>query len=366
MKNLLQFTFLALASSLLLWSCDNDDDASYDIPDTYDFENVSYSGQVQRLQMLLEMKNYLGSANTMGTTLDANRLKAMYANDAANANWQGSYDASKQLKSKTFEQEQAAFEALMDAIAQYSQSTVAGTEGTAGVVVSNDGAKQYLLNENGVEYAQLIEKGLMGACFYYQALSVYFGDDRMNVDNETVVPGEGTDMEHHWDEAFGYYGVPTDFPLNKDGTAFWGVYSDRRDPVINCNQEMMEDFIRGRAAISNDDLDTRDEAIAEIRATWEKITATTAISYINTALENFDDMAIRAHALSEAIAFTYAIQFNPEKSLSNAEVAAVLENIAGSAEFMEMNLYTITPAQLEAAKDQLAKAVGEEDNMDNF
>ena len=366
MKNLLQFTFFALASSLLLWSCDNDDDATYEIPDTYNFENVSYSGQVQRLQMLLEMKGYLGSANTQGTTLDAARLKAMYANDAASANWQGSYEASKQLKSKTFEPEQATFENLMDAIAQYSQSTVAGTEGTAGVVVSNDGAKQYLLNENGVEYAQLIEKGLMGACLYYQALSVYFGDDRMNVDNETVEPGKGTKMEHHWDEAFGYYGVPTDFPLNKDGAVFWGSYSDGRDPVINCNQEMMEDFIRGRAAISNDDLNTRDEAITEIRATWEKITATTAIHYLNSALANFDDMAIRAHTLSEAIAFTYAIQFNPEKSLSNAEVAAVLENIAGSADFAEMNLYTITPAQLETAKDQLAKAVGEEENMDNF
>jgi hypothetical protein len=366
MKQLLRFSFFALVTSLLLWSCDNDDDASYDIPDTYNFENVSYAGQIQRLQQLLEIKNYVGSANTPGTVLDAARLKAMYANDAANANWQGNYDDSKQLKSKTFEQEQAKFEVLMDAIAEYSQSTVPGEEGVAGVVTSNDGAKQYLLNEKGVEFAQLIEKGLMGACFYYQALTVYFGDDRMNVDNETVVPGEGTDMEHHWDEAFGYYGVPRDFPLNKDGIAFWGVYSDRRDPILNCNQEMMEDFIRGRAAISNDDLNTRDEAIAEIRQTWEQITAATAISYINTALEQFDDMAIRAHALSEAIAFTYAIQFNPEKSLSNAEVAEVLENIAGSADFMEMNLYTITPEQLSAAKDQLAKAVGVEAEMDNF
>jgi hypothetical protein len=68
---------LTLAVSVLFWSCDSEEDNSYTVPDTYSFENVSYDGQVQRLQMLLEMKSYLGSANTPGTVLDAGRLKAM-------------------------------------------------------------------------------------------------------------------------------------------------------------------------------------------------------------------------------------------------------------------------------------------------
>ena len=362
----LRFTTFALLLTALLWSCDSDDDNSYSIPDTYSFENVNYDGQIQRLQMLLEIKSYLTSANTPGTVLDANRLKAMYANDAVNADWTLTYDASKQLKSKTFEQEREVFEALMDGIAENSTSTVPAAEGQAGVAVSNDGSKQYLLNEKGVEPAQLIEKGLMGACFYYQALSVYFGDDRMNVDNEVVTPGEGTDMEHHWDEAFGYYGVPVNFPLVKDGIAFWGVYSDRRDPILNCNQEMMDAFIQGRAAISNDDLNSRDEAIAEIRQTWETITGATAISYLNTAIAQFDDMAIRAHALSEGIAFTYAIQFSPEKRMTNAEVASVLEDIAGSSDFAEMDLYNTTPDRLQSAKNKLAEALGLMESKDSF
>ncbi|MEQ8706505.1 MAG: DUF4856 domain-containing protein [Phaeodactylibacter sp.] len=357
---------LALALTTLFWSCDTEDENAYTVPDTYNFENVSYDGQLQRLQMLLEMKNYLGSANTPGTVLTADRLKAMYANDTDNANWTLEYDASKQLKSKTFEQEQAVFEAMMEAIADNSTSTVPAAEGQAGVSVSTDGTKQYLLNEKGVELAQLIEKGLMGACFYYQSLTVYFGDDRMNVDNEDVVPGEGTAMEHHWDEAFGYYGVPVDFPLNKDGIAFWGVYSDRRDPILNCNQDMMDAFIKGRAGISNDDLKARDEAISEIRQTWETVTGATAISYLNTAVESFDDMAIRAHALSEAIAFTYAIQFSPEKRMTNAEVTAVLEDIAGSSDFTQMDLYNTTPQRLEAAKLKLADALGLMESKDSF
>ncbi len=357
---------LGLLFALTLWSCDSEDDNSYTLPDTYNFEHVSYDGQIQRLQMLQEIKSYLNSANTPGTVLDAGRLKAMYANDAAAAGWALTYESSKQLKSKTFEQEQVVFEQLLEAIADNSTSTVPAAEGQAGVAVSNNGNKQYLINEKGVELTQLIEKGLMGACFYYQALTVYFGDDRMNVDNETVVPGEGTEMEHHWDEAFGYYGVPQDFPLNTDGVVFWGKYSNSRDAILNCNQTMMDNFIKGRAGISNDDLTARDEAIAEIRQTWEAITGATAISYLNTALANFDDMAIRAHALSEAIAFTYAISFNPEKRMANAEVAAVLEDIAGSSTFLEMDLYNTTPERLEAAKTKLAEALGLMESKDNF
>ena len=77
-------------------------------------------------------------------------------------------------------------------------------------------------------------------------------------------------------------------------------------------------------------------------------------------------MAIRAHALSEAIAFTYAIQFSPEKRMSNAEVAAVLEDIAGSSDFMEMDLYNTTPERLNDAKIKLAEALDLMESKDSF
>ncbi len=359
MKNL--FITVLLLSALLITGCNKDTDppvidSAYPIPDFYDFDNVNYDGQLQRLSMLLEMKAYLSSANNPGTVLDAVRLQAMYANQATDAGWDRPYDTSKQLRGKTLENQIPFFESLIDKIAAASQSTLAGSDGQAGVVPSNDGSKQYLLGPEGLEYAQLIEKGLMGACFYYQAMAVYFGDDRMNVDNEIVEPGEGTAMEHHWDEAFGYYGVPRDFPANTDGVVFWGTYSMRRDPLLESNRNMMKAFIKGRAAISNQDYEQRDEAIEEVRRHWELIAAGTAIHYLNTAIDNFDDMAIRAHALSEALAFTYSLQFNPSKRLSNQEVALILAAIGGDADFNKMNLYRITVLQLQDARDQLAGA----------
>lgn len=363
MKPVKLTSLLALCLLIVFFSCEKED-TPLDIPDTYNFDNVSYDGQTQRLAMLLEMKNYLASANTPGVALDAQRLKAMYANDAALAGWQGSYSDSRQLKDKTFEFHRELFGRLMDAIAQASASPAPGAPGLAGVVSSLDGTKQYLLNENGVEYAQLIEKGLMGACFYYQALAVYFGEEKMSADNDAVVPGEGTAMEHHWDEAFGYYGVPRDFPSVSDPVFFWGQYSNRRDPMLGCNQKMMSGFLKGRAAIAARDFALRDEAITEVRAGWELISGATAISYLNAALRDFNDVALRAHALSEAIAFTYALQFNPERSLSPEEINQALRLIGGGSEdFFEMNLYQVERAQLEQARALLAAGLGLEDKM---
>ena len=367
MKNTTAFFYLITLCLFCFTACQDDDDVTpdYQIPTIYDFENVDYSGQQQRLAMLKEMKDYLTTANTSGVTLDANKLQAMYANEAG-ADWAMNYDASKQLKSKTFEGEQATFEQLLAAIAEASTSVTAGGNGQAGVVVSKSGDKKYLLNAKGVELTQLIEKGLMGACFFYQATSVYLAEGRMNVDNEIVEPGKGTEMEHHWDEAFGYLGVPIDFPTSTDGLSFWGNYCNRRDELLNTNTLLMDAFLRGRAAISNDDLEARNESIAVIRKNWEKVSAGTAIHYINSALANFDDMALRAHALSEAIAFTYALQFNEAKTLTNNQVSEILKDIAGDDQFFEMNLYEVEVPRLQAAKDALAEAFNWNDIKDDF
>lgn len=352
MSNLRAILLVAFAT-LAVTSCKKEENG-YPIPETYNFENVNYSGQLQRLAMLLELKSYMQSANTPGTTLDAGRLQAMYANNTAEAGWTGVYEAGKQLRDKTFEQQRGIFDQLMTAIAAASASTQPAAPGQTGIAVTSDGTKRYLLNANGVELAQIIEKGLMGACFYYQSTAVYFGADKMNVDNEAVTPGQGTTMQHHWDEAFGYLGVPIDFPTNTDGLFFWGNYANQRNALLGCNEKLMNAFLRGRAAIDNKDYDTRDEAIADIRETWELVSAATAISYLNTAIARFDDLAARNHALSEAVAFVYSLQFNPDKRIDNAQVAGLLATIGGNADFLQMNFYQTTVQALQSAKNTLA------------
>ncbi len=348
--------------TVLVFQCSQEDDMpgpagpEYSVPETYTFEHVSYNGQLQRLSQLSEMKTYMRSA-AEGNRLDAARLQAMYANDASRANWARTYDPAKTLRDKTFESVRSRFDAFLDSLARISQSTLEAGPGQAGIATSLDGEKKYLFSGRGLEYAQIIEKGLMGACLYYQATAVYLGEDKMNVDNDLVIPGEGTEMEHHWDEAFGYLGVPADFPANSDGAVFWGSYSLGRDELLNTSATLMDAFLAGRAAISNDDLDRRDAAIPVIRETWELVSVGTALHYLNAAIAHYEDTALRLHALSEAIAFIYALQFNPDKKLSQAAINELLARVGGGQAGLEqMDLYAVTQVAIEDVRTQLADA----------
>ncbi|MGD1845205.1 MAG: DUF4856 domain-containing protein [Salibacteraceae bacterium] len=355
---------VAAALVLTLGACGNDDDGdddpapdnSYTVPETYNFENVKYTGQTERLDMLAEMTTYMKTGNTQGTTLDAQILKDMFAN----VNGQFSTTYSKNLESKTFAPVVAMFQVVMDVFATAWLSATPGSDGTAGVVTSIDGAKSYLLNEDGVEYTQLIEKGLMGATFYYQATAVYLSDDRIGdaVDNTTVVPGEGTDMEHHWDEAFGYFGVEKDFPTNTD-VRFWGNYCNGRDGVLGTNSRLMDALLKGRAAISNNDKDAKLEARTEVSKVWEEVVAGTAIHYINGGLEDFNDDALRCHQLSEAWAFILSLKYNSNGTLSASQVDALLAQLGA-------DFYDITVADLNALKDSMAATFGLESVKDQL
>jgi hypothetical protein len=348
MKNHLK-SLLALALLVSIWSSCGDGNPAFQVPSNYDFQPALWTGQIQRRAMLAEMTSYMKSANTMGVTLDAAVLKNMFANNAepfadADLNVSG-----KQLENKCFELDQAMFQDYMDRIALASTSTFAGSNGVAGVVSS--GSKSYLCDENGIEYTQLIEKGLMGAVFYYQATDVYLGADRMSADNITVDDQKGTDMEHHWDEAWGYTAFPIDFssawPESRNAElTFWAKYSNGRDFLLNSNELLATAFRTGRAAIGANDLEARDQQIATIREEWEKVVAGTAIHYINGGLANYGDDAIRNHELSEAIAFTMCLKYNPERKISIEQISEVLDLIGD-------NLYEVTTSDLNAAKDLL-------------
>jgi len=299
-------------------SCNYEESADYEVPSTYAFNDgngnstVSYSGQTDRLNQLSEMVVLMKSG--ISVALNAQDLKDMFANTGDNGGGNFSFSSTKQLKNKCFLADVAMFEEWMDSLAVSSTSNGnTASNGVAGTITS--GTSTYLVNENGVEYVQLIEKGLMGAVLMNQTLNVYFGDGKMNVDNTTAEdPANGdyfTAMEHHFDEGFGYFGVDTDFPSSIP-SSFWGKYCNNQDVTINSNADMMNNFLKGRATISNGVLADRDEAILEIRREWEEISANQAISYLEGAISNFGvDDAKYLHELSEAYAFALNLRYCP-------------------------------------------------------
>lgn len=340
---------------------ENEEELGYEVPSTYDFENVSYTGQTQRLDMLEELTAYMKTANE-GAVVDEEVMLNMYANENnAFDNSDLNEASSKELENKTVEGDISMFKGFMRdfAAATAEANGGEGSNGVPGVVVSNDGSKQYFFDANGIEHIQYIEKGLMGSCFYFQGASIYLSSDKMDVDNEEIEEGIGTAMEHHWDEAFGYLGVATDFPANNESTRFWGKYSNGRDDLLETNEAIMNAFITGRAAISNQDLETRDEQIEIIRNEWERISAGTAVHYLNAANDAFADDAIRNHTLSEAWAFIHALKYNPSKKLSNTEIDGILEDLG-------TNFYEITTDNINAVKAALVEAYGFENVQDQL
>ena len=107
---------IALSMVALLASCtDTGKENDYAVPTTYNFENASYGGQVDRLNMLAELETYMKVANE-GGVVDAATIKAMFANEAYTWTSEAFADAQpiKQLKSKTFDDQQAVIEVLID------------------------------------------------------------------------------------------------------------------------------------------------------------------------------------------------------------------------------------------------------------
>ena len=336
---------------------------NYDVPSTYVFTDadgnntVSYGGQTARMDMLSEMVTYLKSANGSNATpatLDASTLLAMYDNSYTGWTDQSLVGNGKQLKSKT---------ALADAGIQ------AMFEGwmSAAAAASPDQTGSYLQDASGVEWTQMIEKGLMGACFASQMTSNYLAGIEADENETAVDPAAGkfyTEMEHHWDEAYGYFTDAVDYPAN--GTdRFWGKYANKSylEDNLGSATDISTAFRTGRAALSAhntaDALAQRDIIIAEVK----QMQAGMAIHYLNdvkSKVSSGADQSAINHSMSEALAFIFGIQFISETpDMSSADVMALVNQIEPAVAGFTMSLTSIN-----AVIDQVAAATGLESVKD--
>ena len=376
MRYLKQTNFIAVAaisSILLITSCGEDEGVTPPptppgptLPEAYSFDNVSFSGQTDRLNMLAEMISTIDEV-TSGTAPDATTLLNMYANENdpfSDANLNAS---SKDLRSKTYSglgaidanEIEAYINAFVQDAAIYKDSTWA--PGQPGIVTKADGSGSYFLNADGVEYSEIIEKTLMHAVFYYQACEVYTREGKIGdaVDNTIVTPGKGTDMEHHWDEAFGYWGVDTNVTASNfesSNLKYFGKYAKKGETVgLPTFQNLLTAFISGRYAISTMDYTSRDEAAQEVRQHWEMVSVTTGIHYLNGAIANVGDDAKFYHELSEAYTFIQGLAYNQDRLISTSDWAAMLRLLEVNE---EASFTGVSVADLNSIKDQLASIYG--------
>jgi hypothetical protein len=360
---------LPLLVPIFLSSCKDNDPAEpqLEVPATYDFSrngatSVDYSGQVQRQNMLREIATEIAKA-TNGATISETKLISMYENtNAPFTDATLNQATSKKLSDKT--SASAAHVAhqgttinwfkqiLKDAAAingaTPAQKGIAGTISTAPA-----GTAKYLVSAKGVEYSQLFQKALMGACFMDQAVNNYLSSAKL-INNDQVETGKNyTTMEHSWDEAYGYFTKNNDFVAATD-KGFWGGYFNGIENVNQAGSKTYLAFRTGRAAIVAKDYETRDKQVEIIKQNFEAVCVNKALHYLDEGKTKINagstQFASAFHALSEGLGFIYSLQYASSGKVSAAKAHQWMDTLTAGDGFWANDILT----RISTVKTELA------------
>jgi hypothetical protein len=358
------FTALSLISAVLLLatsckksSTKTDPAPTYTVPTTYHFTNVNYSDATTRLSMANEMAALMASATT--GPVDGQRLLNMFTNTNAPFASATSNASGLQLKDQCFTQLQADIPNFIDSIVMVSNSKQPASRGVAGIGASSvTPTSLYPQTATGVNYAQVFKKSIMGGLICYEIVNNYMVNGiNSSVDNNTVVVGSGTAMEHNWDLAFGYWGVPVNFPTNKTGVLFWGSYTSQIDSGYHANAIFMNAFLKGRAAIANKDMPTTQAQATIIMQTFERATGAAALQEINEIKEALTDNVKRNSALSECYGFVNSLKYNPARKITDAQINAILA-------LFPKNFWDLTSTDIDNIQNAIASQYNFQDVKD--
>ena len=345
--------------------CDGqiDESTAIEFPEVYSFERngastIAYAGQTIRLMQADELYAALNDASSTQFTLDLmfggdGSGSAGFANPVLNG-------TSKIIRSKTAASilnGSSAVKAIFDSwIEEYVNEVLPyyGYEasiGQAGFITSPSSGSSYLVNQNGQEIDQLFFKSLIGAFTLDQIINNYIhpnqldaGDRRQDNTNGILAAGKNyTEMEHKWDEGFGYlYGqvsdIESNYGLPTDGEAtgnllmkYFNKLDQNYQPGIA--ETVYNAFIAGRHAITIADYDARDASAFIIKTELSKVVGIYAVHYLNYYLYDIQsgDLGGAFHGLSEAYGNILSLQFTNDgydsPYFSNAEVNEMLSNL---------------------------------------
>ena len=408
MKNLNLKSYLYIASIALLFSsCSKEDDIQYitetitetvvqyetetitvevsvpiivqvEIPYSYEFaragkSTVSYSGQTSRLNMADELYAALNTNTfTKAQMLEMFNEGTGFADATLNSSGKkmGNKTAGSPLASATVK---PLFDAM---ITDFADNVIPNwatdaANGQAGVLT--DAARTIHVNAKGHEIDQTFIKGIIGAMNVDQIINNYItpyqldsGTRTSDNDNNTLSSGKDyTDMEHKWDEGFGYlYGQEADatrLDLGLSPTGNGTTLNKYFKKINTSNQagigiKVFDAFRKGRAFIVAKQYDKRDQQAKIIKEELSKVIAYKAVDYINGYMSKIEagNTADAFHALSEAYGFVMSLQFTNDGTdsayFSNSEVNGFLT--------LMDNFWTVQNSDLESIRDQVKAKFG--------
>ena len=336
--------YFPLTLTALLFSCQDNTTVDpvvtpdpYTVPATYTFANVDYKESATRISMWQGFQAYLGRGNTRVLSADTvnylwNNTNNAFTTELANnipypyneLNGLG-YNLSGKVT------DAAAFKTIADSTVYVSKfNKQAASKGVPGKIGTR------LLNSNGLEFNQVVAKGLIEALVLTNVNAIL---DKIPTDNNTtVVAGKGTEMEHNWDLAFGYIGIPMDYdtaynystqPVKANRPLAMGGYFAERGTYIKAGGRVFGAFRTGRAAITAKDYAARDAAIVTIKEYLEKTLAAAAYNYV-TSPQTQTALDAKFHGLSEGAGFVAALKYRPATSKLTAANYQTLASIMNS------------------------------------
>ena len=365
MKILQNTKILLLFAFLGVFSCDEDEEKpglrakinySTLTPETpYNSAFVDASGTSTvdladgniRHKMFYSLNNYMSSRTSAGQQIQSETLNNMFSNtgnpfydistatisiDADQLNQSGINVREVYASSRPAAEAEAEREWLESHFAQIEVAsnsiTQTASPGQAGMLESR------LVDARGIELAQVIQKGMIGG-LQLDYISNVLLDEGLTADNSSVVGDQKyTQLEHNWDEAYGlltlnpvYLEGSTDL---EKGTSEFGAGSYIWEYNRANYAKIYPAFLKGRAAIVNNDKAELQAQATFIRTEFEKTLASAALGYLEKWKTDQTDAA-RAHHIAEGLGFIYSLRFATIHGADAAFSDGVLDNLIGSA-----------------------------------
>lgn len=183
-------------------------------------------------------------------------------------------------------------------------------KGKEGYVGTNIGDKDIcFVNEKGIAVAEVYRYAIMGAIYLDKILNVHLSEDvtdspklRSAHDLTQMSAGHNyTELEHHWDLAYGYYG-------------FWKslAQSEGLPALKDSHRRIFHSFVRGRSYLETSRYDEIKLQADTIRHELSRVVAVRAMNLLvgaNTFANLKENPKYAFRLLSQAYGLIYASQF---------------------------------------------------------
>jgi len=296
-----------------------------------------------RYRMYQALNYYLGAAVRDSKALDSIQMKNMFSNtgnpftDISSLKITGnSLNASGvQLRNITSSSTPADAE-----IARKRIERLFGDMARLSVFFGDTAAKgqpgkigTYLADAKGIEIAQIIQKSLIGAVQIDYISNVLLRSG-LDADNKNIVPGKKyTQLEQNWDEAYGFLTLNPVFLLGSTDAVRGTTESFLGSYIWEYNKtdypKIYPAFLKGRAAIANNDIGEAKSQATIIRTAMEKAIASAAVGYLNKWKSGSTDAA-RVHAIGEGLGFIYSLRYCQLNGATAAFSDAILNDLLNS------------------------------------